>query len=181
MRIAARISASFPATLLFAAVVLPVGIAAPCIPPSGAAGNASADHDFADHYFYDPILKRSWAVVRDCRHPERPSRLVPVTSQPTGPEAPGDPRSRSGIHPPPASGAGKTGPHPGQWVMAGSPVRLWASGQVRIELAGVAVDSAPLGAEITVRTREQDVLLHGIVRGAGSVELAGGVTGWKAQ
>lgn len=154
------------ALLLLTAAMLAASTACagPCHPASGAVLGSSVDH-----YLFDPILKRSWAVVLDCRHPERPASLLPV----------------AGTAQDPAAGAeigGNAGGRP--WLRAGSRVRVWRAerdGGLRIQLSGIVIESAPLGVAVRVRAGERGVILHGIVRGADSVELVDSGTGWSQE
>lgn len=147
-------------------VVTGAGAAACRASQQGAAGTV------VDHYLFDPILRRSWAVVVDCRHPERPPTLMPVKGRPSAPHRVSgrDVAGRGGV---PGNSSAKV------WLRAGSPVRIWKNGAVRVQLSGTAVESAPMGAEVTVRGGGGGALLRGIVRGADSVELLPAVAGWR--
>jgi len=57
--------------------------------------------------------------------------------------------------------------------VAGARVHLWKQdSRVRIELAGVALESGAIGRPVRVRMPAAGQVLRGIVRGPGSVELA---------
>jgi hypothetical protein len=103
-----------------------------------------------DHYFSDPVLKRSWAVVIDCRHPGWPAQAVEVQS--AGEE----------VRPVPAA------VHPGYRV------ELWSDEGTHIRLSGIALESAIIGQTVHVRAGLGAVPLLGIVRGSHSVELIEG-------
>jgi hypothetical protein len=164
--------------LVFLMAVLPLANAGTC----GASREVAAG-TLVDHYLVDPVLKLSWAVVRDCHHPAGPAWLVPVASQPDGSALGSGTDSGNGRDE--AEGSDHVDPArllpSRQWVPAGSRVRLWETGRVRIQFSGIAVESAPVGAEVTVRTGDRGMLLRGIVRGADSVELVGSVKRWGEQ
>jgi len=177
MRRAAPFSAILVVLLLMAGLPAIDAVAAPGACP---ASRDVSPATWVDHYLFDPVFRRSWAVVRDCRYPAGPLQLVPVDGQPAVPAA-GHGRKGMGE----ASGAGAVDlARPAslrQWVLSGSRVRLWETGAARIQLSGIAVESAPPGAEVTVRAGDRGVLLRGLVRGADSVELDGSVKGWREQ
>lgn len=112
-----------------------------------------------DRYFFDPTLKREWTVTVDCAHPERPGTMTESNA----------PRRENSHRRAAAAGAASPGV---AIVRAGSKVELWRSGNALIRLSGVALQSAPVGRPILVRAGWGNGLLHGIVRGPGSVELA---------
>jgi len=135
---------------------------------------AGAARTVVDHYLVDPVLKRSWTVVVDCRYPQRPPSLTEVRDRPAGsqPAAPRSSNERAGL-----AGASSAK----VWLRAGTPVRIWRNGAVRIQLSGRAVESALVGAEVMVRSADTGALLRGIVRGANSVELLPDATRWREQ
>lgn len=136
-----------------------------------AVARAAATRTIAVRYFYDAILHRSWAVERDCDHPESPEWLVPVDG--IADEA--NPQAKS-LHE--SSSMAGTGAR--VWVRGGSHVLVWrTSGNVQIQLTGIALESAPLGAELAVRIGAEGGVVHGIVRGPGSVELLPGSPQWS--
>jgi hypothetical protein len=116
---------------------------------------------------WDAALGRSWVLRQDCAHPAWPARLTPA---PTA--AP--PISRAALFqqeaPPPVRPL---------LVHAGDPVRLWQQdATVRIEMTGVAEQSARAGERVVVRiTRQTDEAgltvqrIPGVVRAAGDVEM----------
>lgn len=137
-----------------------------------------------EHYVTDRALGRSWAVLADRAHPERPWIEVPLDTPGTvvRPE-----ESAKAFPSSPQSGiAGKMTLAAAQFhnapapvaapriVLPGTRVTVWqATGDARIELSGTATDSAALGGVVHVRTAPGRALLTGIVRGPGSVELTG--------
>lgn len=116
---------------------------------------------------WDAVLRRSWELHEDCAHPERPARVV--AGNWAGPSAQG------------------TGARPAEvapiaqplLVHAGDAVRLWMQDRtVRIEMSGVAEESACVGEHVVVRTTRQNddtgftvERVAGIVRGPGDVEM----------
>lgn len=101
-------------------------------------------------YFTDSILNQRWIVAVDCRHPERPASLIL------------DPGNADRV-------AAKVSlPE----VISGMHVRLWSAGnEAAIQFIGVALATARMGETVRVRTGLRDVVLTGVVRGPGSVEL----------
>jgi hypothetical protein len=135
-----------------------------------------------NHYLYDATLKLSWAVVVDCRHPQRPATLIPVLPN-SGLHSP---VQRSGYLPAieaiPTKDGLKQAPRDDSAgldvVTAGSLVEIWKEGEVRIQLSGIAVQSAPRGGALMVRPQGKSVLLRGVARGANSVEIVGEGMEW---
>jgi hypothetical protein len=113
-----------------------------------------------DHYIFDAAVKRSWAVMIDCRHPEWPAEMVEV--QPSTVRTKQILRSEV-----PTLRPQLTSPS----VASGSHVDLWRNGEVNIRLSGVATEAALFGEPIRVRVDVSGVFLRGIVRGPHSVEL----------
>jgi hypothetical protein len=111
---------------------------------------------------WDAILKMNWELRQDCAHPEWPARLA--AAGPT-PSLANNEAASQVIHP--------------LLVRAGEPVRLWMQDdRVRIEMNGIAEQSASAGQRIVIRVMRQsdDAALTveritGIVRGAGNVEM----------
>ncbi len=115
---------------------------------------------------WDAVLGKGWELVEDCAHPERPARLVAAAS---------------------AVEAGAVGGLRGQPIAAvrpllvrvGEVVRLWQqTATVRIELKGIAEQSAASGEHVVVRIARQTEdaglavqRIDGTVRGAGDVEM----------
>lgn len=131
-----------------------------------APAQVAATLTTVERYLYDATLHRSWAMVRDCSHPERPAWLLP-----TDDAIPDAAMSQAGtveLQERPHAAYAKTG----VWVRGGARVVLWrTSGDVQIQLTGIALESAPLGAELAVRIGMQGAVVRGIVRGPDSVEL----------
>jgi hypothetical protein len=114
---------------------------------------------------WDAVLGRGWELRQDCAHPEWPARLIAET-------APGP----LGIARRSAAAVAAVQP---LLVHAGDPVRLWQQdAMVRIEMSGIAEQSARMGERVVVRiTRQTDDAsltvdrIDGIVRGVGDVEM----------
>jgi hypothetical protein len=118
---------------------------------------------------WDAVLRRGWELRQDCAHPEWPDRLVaavtPASIPVSGTGHPAAPVAATAILP--------------LLVHAGDSVRLWEEdAMVRIEISGVAEQSARAGERVVVRiTRQTDDAgltvnrIGGIVRGAGEVEM----------
>jgi hypothetical protein len=113
---------------------------------------------------WDAVLGRGWELRQDCAHPEWPARLV----------------AASGLTSSGASGPRVTVSAFQPWLVhGGDSVRLWRqNAMVRIEMSGIAEQSARAGEEVVVRMMRQtdDAGLRidrmsGIVRGAGDVEM----------
>jgi len=118
---------------------------------------------------WDPVLKMNWELRQDCAHPDWPARSFATSSIGPGPEAFAGlvaTKQSASILPP-------------LLVHAGDQVRLWqADGFVRIEMSGVAEQSARNGEHVMVQiTRQTDEAgltvqrIPGIVRGTGNVEM----------
>lgn len=113
--------------------------------------------------YYDAAIGQQWEVRIDCRHPERPASIVPAS----GP-VPAAERTamREDVNTVPV-------------VKEGSAVQIWRDGNVRIRLSGVAMEPAQLNHPVRVRMPAQGVILWGLVRGPGSVELIGNIQSWS--
>lgn len=116
---------------------------------------------------WDAVLKAGWELRQDCAHPEWPARAVTSNSL-----VPPDVRSSGDSVPPIIPFIQPL------LVHAGDTVRLWLQDStVRIEMSGVAEQSARNGERVTVRiTRISDEgstveRIAGTVRGAGNVEM----------
>ncbi len=113
---------------------------------------------------WDVVLRRGWDLRQDCAHPEWPARLIAEAA----------PGSVSMDRPAVAAAAAQP-----LLVHAGDSVRLWVQDAVvRIEMSGVAEQSARAGERVVVRvTRQTDDAgltverIGGIVRGTGNVEM----------
>jgi hypothetical protein len=116
---------------------------------------------------WDAVLSMGWELRQSCAHPEWPAHSVVLAAA-----AP----LLGGRELRPAGAASIVQP---LLVHAGDPVRLWLQDQaVRIEMSGVAEQSARNGEHLMVRvTRQTDDAgvtaerIPGIVRGAGDVEM----------
>ena len=118
---------------------------------------------------WDVLLARNLELRQDCAHPEWPARVVAVG-------APGAGVMTRRV----SATASETAP-PVQplLVHAGDRVRLWSQDDmVRIEMSGVAEQSAREGERVVVQvTRQSDESgstverIEGTVRGVGDVEM----------
>ena len=137
------------------------GLSAECRQPPASAS------EIVDHYISDAALRRSWAVMIDCRHPSWPARAIeiPYSGTAAGLAASAEPAKAL------KSAAAA--------VRSGSWVEVWSEGEVQIHLSGVALESAALGQPVEVRAGMGSNRLRGIVCGPHSVELAtDDRTGW---
>jgi len=115
---------------------------------------------------YDPVLDQQWAVIASCGHPERPTFAIHMDSplpQRSGSSAPGQ---------------SVTYGQKDALVHAGDIVQAWQQQpNLRIEIAGRAVESGTMGSPVRVRVLRsgfeagQPLTLSGIVRGPGNVEI----------
>jgi hypothetical protein len=110
----------------------------------------------------DPVLRRRWATIANCAHPEWPAVAMPA----------GD----DGV----LKGAQQGQPEALQLptiVHIGDIVRLWRQDSLsRIEVAGVSQGSGTVGTTIRVRllhtsSEEQPRPLVGVIRGPADVEM----------
>jgi len=116
---------------------------------------------------WDSVLGRGWDLVEDCAHPERPARLIASasTAETAMVKTLGGTPLIAALSP--------------LLVHAGEGVRLWQqSRNVRIEMLGVAEQSARIGEHVVIRiTRRTDDAgltvqrIDGTVRGAADVEM----------
>jgi hypothetical protein len=140
-------------------------VLATAVPLHAACTAASAGTHVVDHYITDNVLHRKWAVMVDCSHPERPWTMEEVPVQRMLVAAPGS--------------APQATPLPS--IAAGAEVLLWrADADAKIQLRGVALDSAKQGEMIHVRLLHSTVVLEGKVCGPGSAELVT-LDRWKSQ
>lgn len=117
---------------------------------------------------YDAELRKTWELRQDCAHPDWPARTVATAF--------GDTEHLTDN---PASPAAEVSSVPPLLVHAGEPVRLWSQDATsRIEITGIAEQSARAGERINVRISHQSsdsglTIQHiaGIVRAADSVEI----------
>lgn len=56
-------------------------LASACVPGGEAPATQRSQQSVVDHYRFDPILKNSWVIVVNCRHPEWPAALVYAEAQ----------------------------------------------------------------------------------------------------
>jgi hypothetical protein len=140
---------------------------APALAQTQAGCGASGYRVIASRW--DAVLARGWELRQDCAHPEWPARLA-VAAMPgsfplSGAGGPAAPVAALVVQP--------------LLVHAGESVRLWEQDSlVRIEMSGVAEQSARAGERVVVKvTRQTDDAgltvdrVGGIVRGAGDVEI----------
>ena len=117
---------------------------------------------------YDAELRKTWELRQDCTHPGWPAYSVAVANTVL--------LSGNSISLPLAA----TSNLRPLLVLAGEPVRVWSQDAAsRIEITGIAEQSARLGERINVRlsrqTEESGLRIQhiaGIVRGANEVEIA---------
>lgn len=118
---------------------------------------------------YDAELRKTWELRQDCTHPAWPAHSVAVASSAAllaGNSVSLPLAAVSNIQP--------------VLVRAGEPVRLWSQdASSRIEIIGIAEQSAHAGERVNVRITHQSdnsglTIQHiaGIVRGANDVEIA---------
>jgi hypothetical protein len=159
-----------PISRVVLSVLLICGVLASCRPLSAQSnsGCTPAGYRVIAHR-RDAVLRMNWELRQDCAHPEWPARAVAasdVAEYPplhtllvANPEAPPLPQPLL--------------------VHAGNLVRLWQQDRtVRIEMSGIAEQSAHEGDRVVVRITRQteDAGLSvqrfsGIVRASGDVEM----------
>jgi hypothetical protein len=115
----------------------------------------------------DPVLRKSWALVQNCDHPEQPPLAVAIA------DAKDDPRDL------PSSTALVQSGTP--IVRAGSPVRVVRiEAKLRLEMPAVAQSNGTIGDRVRVRILQttgnspspgQEQFLVGVVRSAEVLEL----------
>jgi len=115
------------------------------------------------HFISDPVLKRRWQVLSDCRHPNWPPLAMEISQ---GFEQWRE-EARSGID------MSSLPAHPVVLVTipAGSRVDLWSETPAHIHLSGTALEKAELGQTMRVRVGISGKVLTGTVSGPGAVEL----------
>lgn len=121
-------------------------------------------------YIQDLGHDRRWAVIRDCVHPERPERLLPVAPETTSKVQehdsylPANLKVQNGL----------------SLQTVGSPIVVRAGSQVELHseapnlhlaLQGTALDSGSAGATVRVRLHVGGAVLSGWVRDASTVEF----------
>jgi flagellar basal body P-ring formation chaperone FlgA len=120
---------------------------------------------------YDTFLQKTWEFRQDCAHPAWPAHSVAIADSAL---LAGNATSL------PLALASAVPPAQPLLVRAGESVRLWSQDAAsRIEITGIAEQSAHLGERINIRITHQTddsglVVQHiaGIVRAAGNVEIA---------
>ena len=118
----------------------------------GACGGNAVVRDWGLH--------RAWQVERACGHPELPAVLVEVRWT----EAPGAERSAVDT----ASTRATKSPE----VHAGMRVTVTRQDDTAlIHLVGTALGTAHVGERVALRVRGSGTILHGLVRGPGTIEL----------
>ena len=123
--------------------------------------SANIDHDLTD-----PVLKRGWKVIIDCRHPDWPPRVIEV-----GPALEALKTATRGTGDSPVVAIVSTPLALAPVIKVGSKVELWSETPVRLHLSGIALDTAGIGQRIHVRVRISGKRLDGVVRGPQSVQL----------
>ncbi len=148
--------------------LLAIAISSGCAPPVAQTACSSGYRVVSRRY--DAALRKTWEQRQDCAHPAWPARSIAV-----------DPNS-------PALLAGNSASLPlaavtniqPVLVRAGEAVRLWSEDpSSRIEITGIAEQSARLGERVNIRIERQSgeagiTVQHiaGVVRGPNSVEIA---------
>lgn len=115
---------------------------------------------------WDPLLRRRWALVASCGHPEWPAVEVPLSSLDTPAAREVQVRVEGFLPLLPV-------------VRAGDVVQLWSQEEgVRIEVGAVAEESGALGKSVRVRLIRRSTLgqqveeqFLGVVRGPHDVEM----------
>lgn len=132
-------------------------------------GQSAADkaglHVISMHW--DPVLRRRWAVVGVCDHPDWPAVVMPMSDL----ESESHTTQSREVH----QDALQAEPV----VRAGDAVQLWSKqGDLRIEAAAIAEQSGGLGRIVRVRLMQRKTLgqqveeeFSGIVRGPRDVEM----------
>jgi flagella basal body P-ring formation protein FlgA len=134
---------------------------------------------------WDAVLGVAWELRQSCAHPEWPARSVAIKPDariPAGAVRIMQVAQATSPQPRPAQPQfvpAQIIPAQPLLVHAGDPVRLWMQdATVRIELAGVAEQSARGGERVVVRIEQQTEdagltvqRIAGVVRGAGDVEM----------
>lgn len=144
--------------VLFLSLTLAVApLARPSACPEAASGSITREGDGVMRYVEDAALGRTWALLKDRDHPERPGRLVPVARPP---RQDGDPEYISGA---------VTKPEP-MLIRAGDPLTLVEETEtLHLSLQGVALDGGTRGALVRVRLARGGAVLPGTVLGPGRV------------
>lgn len=154
--------------LAFGVAVWPLTAVAQGVPSAGTAQCGAGGYRVVATR-WDAVLGMGWELRQSCTHPEWPTRAVAVGQRAMGPVA------QNGFLGPVAV-APSVQP---LLVHAGERVRLWSQdAMVRIEMSGVAEQSARSGESVMVQiTRQNDGAgttvesVTGTVRGPGDVEM----------
>jgi hypothetical protein len=117
---------------------------------------------------WDAVLKMGWELRQDCMHPEWPARSVATAAL-----------ASEGVIKPIVEMRDSALIVQPLLVRAGDTVRLWQQNEtVRIEMSGVAEQSARNGERVVVRVMRQSAeegqtvdRIAGTVRGAADVEM----------
>ena len=131
----------------------------------GATRPAAGDGGFrVESMRWDPILQQRWARIASCAHPEWPAVEMPVAASATLRTTPS--RAEALLPESPV-------------VRAGDAVQLWIrQGDLRIEAAAIAEQSAEMGQTVRVRLMQRKTLgqqkeeeFRAVVRGPHDVEI----------
>jgi hypothetical protein len=130
-----------------------------------ALGSDPSTASVVSRYLLDSGIKRGWAIVVDCAHPNWPPKVREVRL------------TVAAAHPIPTNlFAGEAAPEASSLrtvIEYGSRVELWSDAPARIRLAGIALESGGVGQLIHVRAGLGVELLCGTIIAPHSVELAG--------
>lgn len=118
---------------------------------------------------WDRTSGKMWGVITDCRHPERPSRMLPLDAI----------RISQGEATPSHEIQSNCSNSSAIVVNAGDEIDLWSSdGNSHVQLRGISEQAGSLGQRIRVRCllrqssgASMTQILFGIVRGPSSVEI----------
>lgn len=139
---------------------------------NGEAVSAGLDDGFrVESIRWDPVLRRQWALIVSCVHPEWPAVELPVSGISTaanGPQPMTEVRAAALL---PMTVV--------PMVRAGDAVELWIrQGDLRIEAAAIAEQSGGVGQSVRVRLMQRKTLgqqiereFSGVIRGPREVEM----------
>ena len=136
-----------------------------------SANSGSAPLGTAQRFVYDPMLKRTWAILTDCRHSDWPPQAAEVVQPPDAHQR----KTLTATH----LLAAKTSTAMLQTVQPGSRLDLWAESPARIRLSGIALERATTGQPIRVRVERMNTILYGVVSGPHSVRLEFNTSTWR--
>jgi hypothetical protein len=139
-----------PTVLLVLATQAVFAPASVCPVPRAELGAAMTGENWTlDHYLYDPSLRKTWAVLLDCNHPQGPARMELA--------------------------AGNSSPEfrPQVTIRAGSAIEIVnpSSARASIRLTGTAIETAAVGHPIRVRLSAGGNIVLCYARSAYTVEL----------